>query len=185
MEEKVLFEGQFLENNIFRNYGIAGIVCFIIGLLNQDTNEDISFTMTLIAIICIVVAIIALFLFGFGNYKMTITDKRVTGRIKFGKRVDLPIDSISAIGLSIFKSIAITTPSGAIKFIFMKNRDEAYNTISKLIRDRQSTKNITVIQEPKSTSSSADELKKFKDLLDSGVITQEEFDAKKKQLLGL
>ena len=31
----------------------------------------------------------------------------------------------------------------------------------------------------------ADELKKYKDLLDSGVITQEEFDAKKKQLLGL
>ena len=34
-------------------------------------------------------------------------------------------------------------------------------------------------------TSSADELKKFKDLLDSGIITQEEFDAKKKQLLGL
>lgn len=33
--------------------------------------------------------------------------------------------------------------------------------------------------------SSADELKKFKDLLDSGIITQEEFEAKKKQLLGL
>ena len=30
-----------------------------------------------------------------------------------------------------------------------------------------------------------DELKKFKDLADSGVITQEEFEAKKKQLLGL
>ena len=39
----------------------------------------------------------------------------------------------------------------------------------------------TVIQ----NDSMADELKKFKDLLDSGVITQEEFDAKKKQLLGL
>lgn len=33
--------------------------------------------------------------------------------------------------------------------------------------------------------SQADEIKKFKDLLDSGIITQEEFDAKKKQLLGL
>lgn len=33
--------------------------------------------------------------------------------------------------------------------------------------------------------SSADELKKFKELLDMGVISQEEFDAKKKQLLGL
>ena len=39
----------------------------------------------------------------------------------------------------------------------------------------------TVIQQ----TSSADELKKFKELLDSGVISQEEFDAKKKQLLGL
>lgn len=35
------------------------------------------------------------------------------------------------------------------------------------------------------TVSAADELKKFKELLDMGVITQEEFDAKKKQLLGL
>ena len=33
--------------------------------------------------------------------------------------------------------------------------------------------------------SSADEIRKFKELLDSGIITQEEFDAKKKQLLGL
>lgn len=33
--------------------------------------------------------------------------------------------------------------------------------------------------------SNADELKKYKDLLDSGVISQNEFDAKKKQILGL
>lgn len=39
----------------------------------------------------------------------------------------------------------------------------------------------TVIQQ----ASGADELKKFKELLDMGAITQEEFDAKKKQILGL
>lgn len=39
----------------------------------------------------------------------------------------------------------------------------------------------TVIQ----ATSSADELKKMKELLDMGIITQEEFDAKKKQILGL
>ena len=33
--------------------------------------------------------------------------------------------------------------------------------------------------------SAADEITKFKQLLDTGIITQEEFDAKKKQLLGL
>ena len=36
-----------------------------------------------------------------------------------------------------------------------------------------------------SSSSSADEILKYKNLLDSGVITQEEFEAKKRQLLGL
>ena len=35
------------------------------------------------------------------------------------------------------------------------------------------------------TLGTAEELKNFKELLDSGVITQEEFDEKKKQLLGL
>lgn len=39
----------------------------------------------------------------------------------------------------------------------------------------------TVIQQ----TSAADELKKFKELLDLGIITQDEFNAKKKQLLGL
>lgn len=36
-----------------------------------------------------------------------------------------------------------------------------------------------------SNLSTADEIKKYKDLLDLGVITQDEFDQKKKQLLGL
>lgn len=40
-------------------------------------------------------------------------------------------------------------------------------------------------KENKNAPSSADEIKKYKELLDNGVITQEEFDAKKKQLLGL
>ena len=35
------------------------------------------------------------------------------------------------------------------------------------------------------TSSPADEIRKYKELLDMGAITQEEFDAKKKQILGL
>ena len=40
----------------------------------------------------------------------------------------------------------------------------------------------TVIQQ---ATSPAEELKKMKELLDMDIITQEEFDAKKKQLLGL
>ena len=40
----------------------------------------------------------------------------------------------------------------------------------------------TIVQQ---SVSPAEELKKYKELLDSGIITQDEFDAKKKQLLGL
>ena len=38
---------------------------------------------------------------------------------------------------------------------------------------------------PASVSEAADDLMKLKELLDAGILTQEEFDAKKKQLLGL
>lgn len=48
-----------------------------------------------------------------------------------------------------------------------------------ITNERESTPRNTQVM------SSADELKKFKELLDSGVITQDEFDAKKKQLLKL
>ena len=38
---------------------------------------------------------------------------------------------------------------------------------------------------PVAVQSTASEIKEYKALLDEGIITQEEFDAKKKQLLGL
>ena len=44
---------------------------------------------------------------------------------------------------------------------------------------------IEAIKSKNSVVSPVEELKKYKELLDGGIITQEEFDAKKKQLLGL
>ena len=40
-------------------------------------------------------------------------------------------------------------------------------------------------QDSKGSSSQADELKKFADLKEQGIITEEKFIAKKKQILGL
>ena len=44
---------------------------------------------------------------------------------------------------------------------------------------------IETIKSQNAVASPVEELKKYKELLDGGIITQEEFDAKKKQLLGL
>lgn len=45
--------------------------------------------------------------------------------------------------------------------------------------------NKEIVVQHNEPASHADEIKKYKDLLDMGAITQEEFDEKKKQLLGL
>lgn len=60
--------------------------------------------------------------------------------------------------------------------------EEVANYIKKRVDEIKSSKNAPAVV---SQVSAADEIKKFKELLDMGVITQEEFDAKKKQLLGL
>lgn len=131
--------------------------------------------------------IAAILYFGTARCKMTITDKRVYGKAAFGKRIDLPLDSISAVGTSAFKGLAVATASGRIKFYDIANQEEMHQTLSTLLVQRQDSgkNNATTTIKQEIPQSNADELKKFKELLDSGVITQEEFDAKKQQLLGL
>ena len=117
---------------------------------------------------------------------LVITDYRAYGQIAFGKRVDIPLDSISSVStIPLFKSISLSSSSGRIRFPLMKNSDELYEHINSLLIQRQNTiRNQTQVNFNHITNS-ADEIKKYKQLLDMGAITQEEFDAKKKQLLGL
>ena len=117
--------------------------------------------------------------------ELTVTDKRVYGRAAFGKIVELPLDSISAVGTSFLKGVDVGTSSGRISFKLIKNQKEVYSAMSDLLAERQYKPGKSAVVEDIISSSKADELKKYKELLDSGVITQEEFDAKKKQLLGL
>jgi hypothetical protein len=68
-------------------------------------------------------------------------------------------------------------------FVYKGMKDLAIKIISLL--DQITADNNTAPIPPSSSSNAADEILKFKSLLDAGVITQEEFEAKKKQLLGL
>ena len=120
------------------------------------------------------------------SYELTITDKRIYGKVAWGKRVDLPVDSVSATAtINLLKGVSVSTSSGRISFLVIKNAEAIYKVISNLLIERQQEKAKSVAAASAPKSDSADELKKFKELLDMGVITQEEFDAKKKQLLGL
>ena len=193
MEEKIIVKS--VPEHMIKVFAAALLVCgFIIGLnasFNYSLYDGIdNYFLTSILPYCmsiyfLPIAVVAIVLYlSVAKTELTVTDKRVYGKAMFGKRVDLPVDLISAVGTSFLNGISVSTSSGSIKFLGVKNRDEIHKEISKLLLIRQEKK-ASSSNFPEAHQSSADELKKYKDLLESGAITQEEFDAKKKQLLGL
>ncbi len=146
--------------------------------------EILLFSLIPVAALGLIGALIYLWL---RSYELTVTDKRIYGKVAFGKRVDLPVDSVSATAtIQLLKGVAVSTSSGKISFLAIKNASEIYSVINKLLIERQEKEKVAakpaVANETKIDT--ADQLMKYKDLLDKGVISQEEFDAKKKQLLG-
>ena len=126
----------------------------------------------------------AAFLFIF-KPELAVTESRIYGKIGVIKAVNLPMNQISSVGTGMLKSLTVATSSGFIRFYGIINRDEITTVISGLLAKNQKNVSAPTATTIIESQSNADELKKYKDLLDSGIITQEEFDAKKKQLLGL
>lgn len=114
--------------------------------------------------------------------KLIITNKRIIGTVGVAKkRVDLPISAISSIGTSeALNSLCFATSSGKIRFTFVKNRQEIYEIVSQLLNE----KNQKQVLQPSAKLNLTD-LAELKNLLDAGVITKEEFDEKKKQILDI
>ena len=183
MNEKVIIEERSGKFNTFLVLSaLAALVFCVIGIdmaLAGDSNTMLWFT---IAIGCLVVAIVVYY--AFSNCRITVTDKRIFGKVAFGRTIDLPIDSISAVATtSITKGVSVSSSSGRITFFFLAKREAIAREIRNLLIKRQDkpATTTTIHQE----ASQADELKKYKELFDSGIISEEEFNAKKKQLLGL
>jgi len=185
-DEALIVEGKFNVNTLFIILGgLGGVFVFLFfqlrnlaEKLDQSIFESLSVPCLFLGIFLMIYALV--FIFGSTTYCLTVTNKRVYGKAMFGKRVDLPMDSISAVGSHLFKGITITSNSGRISFLCLTNRDDVHCAVSDLLANRNTISPVVY-----QVKDDADELRKYKKLLDDGVITQEEFDAKKKQLLGL
>ena len=160
--------------------------------ITQRIKYDETFFMKIDGPLCILIiafiVVIAILLLivnlAINKSEIVVTEDRVYGKAVFGRRVDLPMDSISAIGTTILKGISVSTSSGIIRFVAIKNVEQIRVAIIKLLNDRQDIKkNSNFIHQ--TIHSNADELKKYKELFDDGIISQEEFEVKKKQLLNL
>lgn len=193
MNEKVLIKGEFskfgssmLSILCFSIAAIAFITCFIVATAYGGSPawafEGIEYGYYWF-FIGIVVFVTLGFVFLAKGRELIVTNYRVTGVTASGKRVDLPISKISAVGTAeFFKGVTISTASGVITFQGVLNRDAVLSVISDLLLKQQ---NETIAGKPTAAESVADEIKKMKELLDQGIISESEFENKKKQLLGL
>ena len=169
MNEKVIISG--------KPFPIFGIILVIIGIIfgiSLLKYVGLSAMLNIATIVGVISIILTL------NAGITVTDKRVFGKAHsafFWKRCDLPIDSISSVSLTMGKSISVSTSSGIIKFGFILNADEIYSEINALLINRQQN------SQQKPEISKADEILKYKELLNAGVITEEQFEEKKNELL--
>lgn len=103
------------------------------------------------------------------------------------KQREIPLDHINSVGHKIglmLGSIAIQDGASAIRIDNIQKQtivpfiDALNKSIDNFKMGRSTCKEY-------SSMSSADEIKKYKQLLDEGIITNEEFNIKKKQILGL
>ena len=173
-------------------FALIYAISFLLRVFNDSFSDEASNVLAIILIffffsaIALLIAILILLILGRPLHQITVTDKRVFGIAAHKSRVDLPLDSVSAVATSAFKGMSVATSSGRITFIGIKNRDEIHKVISDLLIERQSKPKAVVQEEkPAAPSNVAEQLKQLKELVDAGILTQEEFDAKKKQLLGL
>lgn len=79
----------------------------------------------------------------------------------------------------------IWVPILIVLLVRRKKKKKAAEADASETTESNATESTDASESAKNNPTTADELLKYKELLDAGVITQEEFDAKKKELLKL
>ena len=136
------------------------------------------------------------------------TNKRLIGKIGWlnTKVLDTPLNKVNNISIEQgligkifgYGTVVVTSSSGAYNFRYISQpevfRNHLNEQISKFDEDRiqkqaemlsKTNRMNTTTAVLQSTTDVTVEIKKYKELLDVGAITEEEFESKKKQLLGL
>lgn len=161
---------------------VWGVILFFVAIIINITWE-IRFWAWIVGFCVGFVLSLILFVVHLSHKSINIkvTETEVCGEAIFGKKVRLPIEQISTYGTrDLFSTVFVCTSTGFIRFPFVKNYKEIEDVLRQIIQD-----NRTKSKQSGAADNGAQNLKAYKDLLDSGVITQEEFEQKKKQILGL
>ena len=155
----------------------------------------------LFALIVLILFLIPLLCYLMGNRKRKLTellvsDLEIVGSYtafipvaKIALRMPIEkIDNISVVNSVLFlftgKTIRISSASGIIKIPYVLNADEVVAFISEAIEKARKEKVKPVQNNESNHSDYAGNLQKLAELRDKGIITEEEFNQKKSELLG-
>ncbi len=108
--------------------------------------------------------------------EITVTDEEIYGKQFGGDNVSIPLNQIVAVNPLWFTCISIKSNNNTSIFCCIKNRDEVLKTITYLLENSSQISREKVI-------GGAEQLKSLKSLLDANIITQEEFEMKKKEII--
>ena len=112
--------------------------------------------------------------------ELSILDDYIIGKKSNGKTVQFLLKDIKSVEITKTNGLKIT--GTGIKYIIhsIYNNEEMKNAIMDMLSQLPNDQSTITV-----STSNAGAIKEYKDLMDAGIITQEEFDAKKKQLLEL
>ncbi|MBR3594606.1 MAG: hypothetical protein IKL44_08060, partial [Clostridia bacterium] len=142
MEEKILITSKKSEQKS-SNYTPTIIFAIITGIISYTgafLEEELLIVFGAIFAFITILTVLA-------NHKnnpgiLTVTNKRVYGCTSRGERIDLPIDSITSVGLAPSYTIIIRTSSGSIKFSHLSNCNKYHKIISDMLIERQDKEKI-------------------------------------------
>jgi len=155
------------------------------GYLECDVCENLESEMRKEVLLAEVSAILIVLIpwLLFRKYELTVTNERIYGKASFGRFVEIPIESVTGVTSSEFlKLVTVSAYGGKTRFWCISNSNAIYIAISDLLMERRNA-----VKEEQDTQSSAltEKIKEYQELLLNGVITEEEYEEKRKQILGL
>lgn len=190
-EEADFALGQLLEDKGFDCYhgskylqftGFVGYFEFYFWQVTELDDNGLLLVSSIISLGLALILIVLTILYKLAlNKEIYISDESIICKKKNKNVKEFMINDIKTVELTSIKGLKIIGNSINYNIKLVENRAEIKDFIMQKLTNLSNQTSTNVI----APQSNANELKQFKDLLDSGVITQEEFDAKKKQLLGL
>lgn len=184
--EKDLISRTLSSNKLFIFiFALCGAAIISLGaylyIINDDVKAIISFLIIIFGVICVALSYYE-YLKGFDEIR--VTDKAVYWtNVKTGKQKILPFDQIST-AVTENGNIAISSSSGTIRVVRCPDAVEVHSVISEQLSIIQ-TKQVVITKQPPQNTSEVEKIREYKKLLDDGIISEEEFEAKKRQLLDL